>query len=242
LLDELAHLEGRIAFSRMGRERGVQRMSRRGLVVGVIVGCALAAGVAGFLTARSPKPLPPGHGSPLALRAGPTRPIDTSGWDSVTKARASLAAEEPALKSRLGLTPSVIATTRAIYTFPSSAGVFAGVSFFEVSRPGRGSCYFMLGDSDCWARPPAIDEPGRALPVQFSVTDLDGPFGPIPIALTGVVAPEVTRVTMTCFGRTYLLPIRGKVIAWVAPSADIGGADCELRGKLAGGGVYRVQA
>lgn len=216
-------------------------MSRRGLVVGVIVGCALAAGIAGFIRARPPSPPAPGHGSPLALHAGPARPIDRRGWNSVAQARVSLAAEDPVLKSRLGLTPSVIATTRAIYTFPSSAGVFAGVSFFEVSRPGRGSCFFMLGDSDCWARPPAIDEPGRALPVQFSVTDLDGPFGPIPIVLTGVVAPQVARVTMTCFGRSYALPIRGKVIAWVAPRADIGGADCELRAALAGGGVYRAQ-
>jgi hypothetical protein len=216
-------------------------MFRKSRVIVIVAGAALAAGAAGVIASQASQPQGRGHGSPLALRQGPPPTLNTKGWANVAEARASIDAQQPESKAELGLTPAAIAATRSIYTFPATTPVFGGISIYEVPRPGRGSCIYLLDSAGCSANAAAIDKPGEALPVQVGVTDFDGPTGAIPIVLAGEVAAQVKAVTMTCFGTTYKATIAGRVVAWVATTADIGAADCVLRATLTNGRVFSEQ-
>lgn len=210
-------------------------MSSKSRVIALFVGATLIAALAGAVVSYASSSQGRGHGSPLAVKAGPPPAVDTTGWANAEQARASLAAQNPASLAEFGLTPAAIASTRAVYTFPAGTPSFAGVSVYQVSRPGRGSCLYLLDSGSCTARAAALGAGSDALPVQVSVTDFDGPTGPVPVALVGDVAPEVIGVSLACAGTSYEATLSGRLVTWIAPSAAIGANDCTLRATLAGG-------
>lgn len=214
-------------------------MLKRNRLIVLVAGLALLAASVGAIVSQASSPR--GHGSRLALPAGPPPPINPTGWNNVDEARASLAAIDPASRAVFGLSEASLAQTRVFYTFPASTPSFGGISVFEVPRPGRGSCLYILDTGGCTAHPAAVNAPGEALPVQASVTDWDGPTGPLPILLVGDVAPQVKAVTLTCNGTTFQATVSRNVVAWVAPSAAIDSADCVLRATLATGALFTEQ-
>jgi hypothetical protein len=212
------------------------------IMTGVTVG-AIAAAAAGAITSRASNSTAHGHGMAVtrttATAGSPA--LDPAGWRTVAEARATLNSESDQTKAELGLKPNVIASLQAIYTFSSATGPFAGLNIYGVSRGNSGGCYFLLGDGDCWAHPPAVNAPGQALPVQAGVSDFDGPAGSLPIVLFGHVAPQVETVVLSCNGSTYTASISDGLVTWIAPSPDIGAADCTLSATLAGGHVFNEQ-
>ncbi len=167
-----------------------------------------------------------------------TLPPPSLGWRSVAEAQASLAGMSVETRSQLDLTPAVIATTQAVYTFSASSGSFAGLTVYGVDRGNAGSCYFLLGNGDCWAHAPAIGAPGQALPVQVSTSDFDGPKGLLPVVLFGHVAPEVTSVTLSCGAGSYSASLSGDTVTWVAPDASLKASDCTLNAAISNGGSF----
>jgi hypothetical protein len=209
-------------------------LKRKRLIV-LVAGLALVAGSTGALVSRAS----PSHaGKSQAIVRGAVAPaINTTGWSNVDEARASLEAIDPASRAEFGLSQASLAQIRVFYTFPASTPSFARVSVFEVPRPGRGSCLYVLDTGGCSARPAAIND-ADALPVQASVTDWDRLTGPLPIMLVGDVAPQVNAVTVSCDGRTFSATVSRNVVAWVAPSAAIDPSGCVLRATLVSGKTF----
>lgn len=212
-------------------------------ILAAVTAAAIAAAAAGAITSRASNSTARGHGMIVARTAAKADSpvLDPTGWRTVAEAQATLNAKSDQTKTDLGLTPDVIASLQTIYTFPSAAGPFAGLNIYGATRGSSGGCYFLLGDGDCWAHPAAADAPGQALPVQAGVSDFDGPAGPLPVVLFGHVAPQVNAVALTCNGSTYPASITGDIVIWIAPSPDIGAADCTLTATLAGGHTFSEQ-
>lgn len=212
--------------------------SRHRLILLTAVTAALAA-TAGVIAGQSAEPVERGHGMPSALDR-PAAPPETRGWSNLSEVRESLANISAETRAQLELAPASIAGTRVAFTFPDATPHFGGISVYEVRRPGKGSCLFMLDAGGCGANNPAV-RAADALPVQLSVSDFDGPSGPLPIVLFGQAAPQVSSVTVRCFDTTYETTLAGGVVTWVAPSAAIGPRDCTLDAVIAGGETYKTQ-
>ena len=216
---------------------------KRLFILAAATAAVIAAGAAGAITSLASNSTARGHGLALASKSARanSNALDPTGWRTVTEAQATLAAKSDQTKADLGLTPGVIASTQAIYTFADSTGPFAGLTIYGVTRGNSGGCYFLIGDGDCWAHAPVADAPGQALPVQAGISDFDGPTGPLPIVLFGHVAPQVKTVDLNCSGSSYPASISGDIVTWIAPNSTIGPADCTLTATLAGGRVFSEQ-
>jgi hypothetical protein len=215
---------------------------KRLFIVAAVVAAGVVAAAAGAITASSTSSR--GHGLAFAATKSAkadTSALDPTGWRSIPEAQATLAAKSDETKSQLGLTSDVIATTSAIYTFPDSAGPFAGLIIYGVSRADGSDCYFLLGDGDCWADAPALDASRKALPVEVGVSDFDGPSGALPIVLFGHVAAQVKSVELNCNGSNYAASITGDIVTWIAPTSSIGPADCTLTAALPDGRTFSEQ-
>lgn len=213
-------------------------MFSRRLILFTAVAAALAA-TAGVIASHSVEPVERGHGMPAAADRQ-AAPPETSGWSNLGEVRQSLANISIETRAQLELTPASIAGTRVAFTFPDATPNFGGISVYEVRRPGKGSCLFMLDAGGCGANNPAV-RAADALAVQLSVSDLDGPSGPLPIVLFGQAAPQVSSVEVTCSGTTYKVTLAEGIVAWVAPTASIGPRDCTLEAAVTGGETYRTQ-
>lgn len=212
--------------------------TRLRLILFTAVAAALAA-TAGVIAAQSAAPVERGHGLPSAASGGAAA-LDPTGWATLAEARTSLADISTDTRAQLGLSAVSIADARLAFTFPGTTPHFAGISVYEVRRPGRGSCLFLLDSGGCSANDPAI-RAADALPVQLKVADFDGPTGGLPIVAYGQVAPQVASVTITCFGTPYEATVAKGVVTWVAPTAAIGPRDCALEAAVTGGESYRSQ-
>ena len=84
------------------------------------------------------------------------------------------------------------------------------------------------------------DQRGRVVQ-GLKVSDFDGPTGGLPIVVFGQVAPQVSSVTITCFGTPYEATVTRGVVTWVAPTAAIGPRDCALEASVSGGETYKTQ-
>jgi hypothetical protein len=231
LLDELAHMSD--LYARPINRKDIM-LKRKRLIV-LVAAAIVAAGSAGALVSHAS----PSHRrlSQTIVRTSVAPPINTAGWSNVDEARASLEAIDPSSRAEFGLSQAALAQIRVFYTFPASTPSFAGVLVFEVPRPGRGSCFYVLDTGGCSAHRAALNDPD-ALPVQAGVTDWDGPRGPLPILLVGDVAPQVKAVMVTCDGNSYSATVSANVVAWVAPSAAIDPKTCVLKASLASGKTF----
>jgi hypothetical protein len=125
-------------------------------------------------------------------------------------------------RSEAGLTASVIADTRPIFTFDSSAGSFAsGLSVYETPLPDGGFCLTFAGPTGCTHVAPSLTEP--LMGVGF---DPDGERSGDPFVIVSIREPSVASVNYVCAGNSYPAHISGDVVWLVSPAATLSLEDC----------------
>jgi hypothetical protein len=133
----------------------------------------------------------------------------------------------------VGLTDAEIASTRAIYHFPSTIGSYAaGLDVYRAPLANGGDCIAFAAAVGCTRIPPNDAEPLMGLGL-----DPDAERSGEPFVLISIKAADVRSVTYTCGGRTYPATIAGEVVTFIAPSSSLRADDCTENVTLASGKV-----